>query len=162
MLKYIIGIIENVAEYMFSILTIASRSQTQVISNLFGFLVGASKDLVSLNEKVEKTNKSIEVKIDEAQESLVKTSQVINELNELIEVNQKELQNVRTQYEHIAQLNEVSLEQARPLLKELNTTLKKDSRKNHIISFLISLFFFVCGAIFGPAIYDYFIGLINN
>ncbi len=140
-------------------LTLVGNAQTEAISQLFTILIGRSVDLRKLNENVEKTNKTIETKITEAQESLANTSQVIKELNELIESNQNELEKVRTEYEHINKLNKVSLAEAQPLLIELDKTVKKENKKNHLISFLISFLFFLAGAILGPMIYGYVINL---
>lgn len=136
-----------------------STAYTQALSQIFSVIIGRSIDLGRLNENVEKSNKTIETKIIEAQESLTHTAQVINELNELIDSNQKELERVRSEYEHINKLNKVSLEEVEPFLTELDNTLRSSSKRNHIISFFISLLFFLMGAIFGPIIYNFFVNL---
>lgn len=157
--KVIQGFLYAIYEPTKKILTLVGNAQTQTISQLFAILIGRNVELRKLNENVEKTNKTIETKIIEAQESLANTSQVINELNGLIESNQKELEKVRTEYEHINKLNKLSLAEAQPLLTELDKTVKKENKKNHLISILISFLFFLAGAILGPMIYGYVISL---
>ena len=151
--------IQNLAQGLFRSIRTISDVQYQVISNVFLAIIGKNIEISKLNENVEKTNKTIEKKIEEAQESLVNTSKVINELNELIANNQKELKFVQSEYERFAALKKLSLEEAGPLLNEIDSTLKKDTKKNHFISFIISFIFFLAGALFGPWIYNLFTGI---
>lgn len=155
--NYIFKLVQQIADLIIKPINIIGTAQNELLSQFFSLITGRNSGLEKLNESIEQTNKSIEDKIEEAQQALITTSKVINELNELIDINQKELKRVKSEYEHINELNEISLDQAKPLLKELDSTIKQDSKKNLWISIAVSFIFFLAGAILGPIIYDVFI-----
>lgn len=117
-------------------------------------------DLYDLINDLQKSRTSIDDKIDEASESLRKTSELINEIEEILNNHTQKLTTLRQEVERYSQLSEVEEEKAKAIVEQLELTLNKGKIQERWAGFGISIFagliLFVFGVVFSPVLNQWF------
>lgn len=125
--------------------------------------------LLEALKELERSDTTIDIKIQKVNESLQETSQIIKELeSELIE-RSKNLELLQLEYEKYSKLAEIEKEKAAALLAQVDHSVNKGKKTERWTSFWISsisgivtgLIIFILGIIFSPLLTEFFSNLIK-
>lgn len=118
--------------------------------------------LMTLFDDVSRSRQTIDSKIREANDSLGRTMDVIDELRNLLKEKTAELAVLKTESEKYAKLASVEKRKARAVIEEVEQSLAKRKGRERlerlVISVVAGLIVFVLGILLGPGIRS-FLGL---
>lgn len=131
-----------------------SRQFTRVALRMLPFLPGP--ELVDLVKELSYNRSSLDQKVQKAYSSLQETSRLVSELEDSLQESADKINKLRSEYEHYSKLAEVEEEKANALIKQLEFSLDRRSRRERWISLAINLIagliIFVLGILSGPTI----------
>jgi len=106
-------------------------------------------DLVS---QIARSQKGIDAQVNEALESIQKTSALTTRLEESLRERSEKLKQLQIQHEQLSQLTTIDAQQASALLKQVEETVGRNLGRERWIAFLINiaagLILFVLGVVF--------------
>ncbi|MEO1445037.1 MAG: hypothetical protein AAFV46_02150 [Cyanobacteria bacterium J06635_11] len=112
-----------------------------------------SPELYELIADLKQSRESIDVKIDEASDSLRKTAELIDEIEQNLKSRTQKLSALREELERYSALAEVEEEKARAIVQQIELATNSGKTKERWISFLINIGAgLLLGLILSPAI----------
>lgn len=121
--------------------------------------------LFTLFDDVSRSRQNVDFKIQEANESLSRTMDVIDELRTLMAEKTAELAVLKREYEKYAKLAGIEKRKARVIMDQVEQSLNKRKRIERLVGLATSiaagLVVFVLGILFGPVITSYLGALVR-
>lgn len=96
-------------------------------------------ELYDMFRELKISNKEIDIKIDNAYNSLKNTAQLIEELHKELAERTVKVHDLKEKYTHYNKLAEIEQEKAKIFLEELSTTINKNKSKERFIAFISNL-----------------------
>tara|TARA_R110002049_G_scaffold285635_1_gene466597 strand:- start:33011 stop:33418 length:408 start_codon:yes stop_codon:yes gene_type:complete len=100
---------------------------------------GAGIDIISLVSKLNYSERDLDRQVEEAMGALNKSSELISQLEVTLEGRAAKLQRLKSEYERVSRLSEVTAAQGEAVTKTLENVLGKNQRRERWIAFVISL-----------------------
>lgn len=118
------------------------------------FPIVSAPEIYDLITDLQRSRDSIDAKIDEASESLKKTSELIDEIEQILTDRTQKLTTLRQEVERYSKLAEVEEDNARAIVQQLELALNKGKNQERWVGFIINivagLILFVVGVVFSP------------
>ena len=96
-------------------------------------------ELFDILSEINKSNDSMNMKIENAYNSLRETTDLINDLENDLTNRTENITKLKTEYEKYANLAKIEESEAKALINQLESTFNKGKNKERVISIIISL-----------------------
>lgn len=137
--------------------TALKQAFKQAFKQTFRFMFfGNFPDVTQIIDKIYYSNQDVEVKINQAYQSLLDINNLINQLEHELKIKTENVKLIKAEYEKFENVAKIEKENAEPLLKLIDETYngykKGEFKKNIIAQVVIGLLIFFLGAFLGPMI----------
>jgi len=113
-------------------------------------------ELFDLVSQITRSQKDIDAQVNEALESIQKTSVLVSQLEISLKERSERLKELQAQHDHLSQLTNIEANKAAALLKQIEETVGKNQARERWIAFLINiaagLILFVLGVVFSDTL----------
>ena len=113
-------------------------------------------ELFDLVAQITRSQKDVDAQVNEALESIQKTSALVIQLESNLTERAEKLRELQEKHEHLSKLTKIEAEQAGALLKQVEDTVGRNQGRERWISFLINiaagLILFVLGVVFSDTL----------
>ena len=113
-------------------------------------------ELFDLVAQITRSQKDVDAQVNEALESIRKTSALVSQLGESLTERAQKLRELQKEHDHLSKLTKIEAEQAGALLRQVEETVGKNQARERWISFLINiaagLILFVLGVVFSDTL----------
>jgi hypothetical protein len=96
-------------------------------------------ELYDLVAQITRSQKDVDAQVNEALESIQKTSALVSQLEVTLKERAVKLEELQKQHEHLSRLTTIEAEQAAALLKQVEDTVGKNVGRERWIAFLINI-----------------------
>ena len=96
-------------------------------------------ELFDIVSDIRKSQSNMDIQVNEAIESLKKTTELISQLEEGVEERSKKLTKLRDEYNRYSKLTEIEADKAEALIKQLEITLGKGKKIERLFSLGLNL-----------------------
>ena len=121
-------------------------------------------ELFDLVAQITRSQKDIDAQVNDALESIQKTSALVTQLESSLKERAEKLRELQKEHDHLSKLTKIEAEQAGALLRQVEETVGKNQRRERWISFLINiaagLILFVLGVVFSDTLKSWFSGAL--
>lgn len=113
-------------------------------------------ELFDLIAQITRSQKDVDAQVNEALESIQKTSALVSQLEVSLKERAEKLTELQKQHDHLSQLTKIEATQASALLKQVEETVGKNQARERWVAFLINLaaglLLFVLGVVFSDTL----------
>jgi septal ring factor EnvC (AmiA/AmiB activator) len=128
------------------------------------FAIVPGPELFNLFQDLTETRTELDKKVEEAVSAIRNASTVVAELEQTLAERTSKLETLRAEVERVSKIAAVEEAKAAPILRELDTLMRKGRTQERVVSLVINIvagiLVFLAGAYFGPRLFPS--GLTNG
>lgn len=140
------------------------RKLIRAVLRILPFPIISAPEIYDLITDLQRSRNSIDEKIDEASESLKKTYELVDEIEQILTDRTTKLTVLRQEVKRYSKLAEVEEENAKAIVQQLELALNKGKNQERWFGFFINiiagLILFIVGVVFSPTVSQWF-GISN-